>query len=136
MMSRVYDGIKKARELRDQNGLNSSDHLGTMDLPERRINPRIDLDLDLVVYGRFPDADAFYAQAKAISGNANGGVFLLSIRVVEGQDLLLINNVTSVEQICNVLRVKIRDFQTSEVAVGFPLPNSDFWKKSVTYRRL
>ncbi|HWF13292.1 MAG TPA: hypothetical protein VG272_06120 [Candidatus Acidoferrales bacterium] len=116
--------------------MNSSDYLGTMDLPERRISPRIDLDIDLTVYCRLPDEDAFYGQAKAISGNANGGVFLFSIPVVEGQDLLLINNVTSAEQICNVLKVNIRDFQTSEVVVGFSLPNSDFWKKSATYQSL
>jgi hypothetical protein len=135
-MSRIYDSIRTARESRDRIGLNGSDSLGKMDLPERRISPRIDLDIDLAVYGRLPDEDAFYARAKAISGNANGGVFLLSIPVVEGQDLLLINNVTSAEQICNVLNVNIRDIQTSEVAVCFPIPNSDFWKDSATYQSL
>lgn len=133
-MSRIYESIRKARESREQSGVNTLDDLGTMELLERRIGPRIDLDINLTVYGRLPDEGPFYAQAKAVSGSANGGIFLLAIPVVEGQDLLLINNMTSAEQICNVLNVNIRDFQTSEVAVDFPLPNSDFWKKSATYQ--
>jgi hypothetical protein len=101
-----------------------------MELDERRITLRKDLDIDLTVYGRRPGEDTFYAQAKAISGNANGGVFLLSVPVVDGQDLLLINNGISQEQICNVIGVHIRDMQTSEVSVSFPIPNAAFWKNS------
>ena len=75
--------------------------------------------------------ETFYAQAKAISGNANGGVFLLSIPVLVGQDVLLINNGISEEQICNVIKVSVRDVQTSEVSVSFPIPNAAFWKSSL-----
>jgi hypothetical protein len=131
-MSRIYDAIRTARESRAQSGLNRSDCLGEMELPERRVTTRKELDIDLTVYGRLVLGDTFYAQAKAISGNANGGVFLLSVPVVEGQDLLLINNGMSQEQICNVIGIHIRDMQTSEVSVSFPIPNSDFWKNSAT----
>jgi hypothetical protein len=129
-MSRIYDAIRIARESRALSGLNSSDNLGQMELDERRVAPRKDLDIDLTVYGRLTGEDTFYAQARAISGNANGGVFLLSVPVVEGQDLLLINNGISEEQICNVIKVHIRDMQTSEVSVSFPVPNAGFWKAS------
>jgi hypothetical protein len=101
-----------------------------MELPERRVTPRKELGIDLTVYGRSPSQSAFYEQARAISGNANGGVFLLAIPVVEGQDLLLINNGTSQEQICNIVSVRVQDIQTSEVSVSFPLPNPGFWKSS------
>lgn len=131
-MSRIYDAIRTARESRAQSGLNRSDSLGQMELEDRRITLRKELDIDLTVYGRQTGGDTFYAQAKAISGNANGGVFVLSVPVVEGQDLLLINNGASQEQICNVISVHIRDMQTSEVSVSFPVPNSDFWKNSAT----
>jgi hypothetical protein len=127
-MSRIYDAIRIARESRVQSGLNSSDSLGQMELEDRRVTPRKDLDIDLTVYGRLAGEDTFYAQAKAVSGNANGGVFLLSVPVVEGQDLLLINNGISEEQICNIISVHIRDIQTSEVSVSFPVPNAAFWK--------
>lgn len=133
-MSRIYDAIRSARESRSTSGLDRSDCLQEMELPDRRITTRVDLEIDLTVYGRSPDEGVFYERAKAISGNANGGVFLLAIPIAEGQDLLLINNSTSQEQICNVARVHIRDIQTSEVSVSFPMPNPDFWKTSEAVR--
>jgi hypothetical protein len=98
-----------------------------MELPERRVTPRSDLDIDLMVYGRSTSDGAFYEKAKAISGNANGGVFLLSVPIEDGQDLLLVNNNNSLEQLCSVVGVRIRDILTSEVSVSFPYPNQDFW---------
>jgi hypothetical protein len=135
-MSRIYDSLKSARETRSKNGLEKSDALGQMELPDRRITPRVDLAIDLTVYGRSACEDPFYEQGKAITGNANGGVFLLAIPVQEGQDLLLINNGTGQEQICNVVGVRIRDIHTSEVSVSFPIPNPDFWKSSGKGRKL
>ena len=129
-MSRIYDAIKSARESRSRNGLDTSDFLGEMELPERRVTHRKELGIDLTVYGRSAGEAVFYEQARAISGNANGGVLLLAIPVMEGQDLLLINNGTSQEQICNIVSVHTQDIQTLEVSVSFPLPNPDFWKLS------
>src|SRR5258707_5806488 len=103
LMSRIYDAIKSATKSRSRDGLNTSDVLGEMELPERRVSPRTELEINLTVYGRSACEAAFYEQAKAISGNVSGGVFLLAVPVVEGQDLLLINNGTSQEQICNVV---------------------------------
>jgi hypothetical protein len=127
-MSRIYDAIKNARESRSKSGLNQTDVLGEMELPERRIAPRLELDIDLTVYGHSDEAGTFYEQATAISGNANGGVFLVAIPVTEGQELLLINNRASQEQICTVVGVRIRDIRTSEVSANFPQPNDEFWK--------
>jgi|SRR5665213_876234 len=127
-MSRIYEAIRTARESRSKNGLDGSDNLGEMELPDRRVAPRKELDIDLTVYGRSSSDSTFYEQARAISGNANGGVFLMGIPVLEGQDLLLINNGAAQEQVCSVLSVHIRDIQTSEVSVSFPSPNPDFWK--------
>ena len=129
-MSRNYDASNSAQELRSNNGLRDSDFPGEGEPPERRVAPRMDLEIDLSVYGRSACETIFYEQARAISGNANGGVFLLTNPVLEGQDLLLINNGTSQEQVCNVVSVHIRDIQTSEVSVSFPSPNPDFWKPS------
>jgi hypothetical protein len=126
-MSRIYEAIQNARESRMNLAHGRGDALGEMELPERRITPRVELQIDLTVYARSGDI-AFYEEAKAISGNVNGGVFLVAMPVLEGQDLLLINNGTSLEQICNVIGVRIRDIQTSEVSVSFPVPNPDFWK--------
>ena len=126
-MSRIYDAIRAARESQSLRSGNGSDALGQMELPERRISPRASMLTDLAVYGLAEDDGVFYEPAKAISGNANGGVFLLAIPVSEGQQLVLFNNSNSREQLCNVIGVRIRDIQTSEVSVSFPEPNADFW---------
>lgn len=126
-MSRIFEALQTARASRSKNGTAVAETLGQMELPERRVEPRKGLDLNLTVYGRSPGDGVFYEQAKAISGNANGGVFLFSIPVVEGQDLLLINCATSDEQICKVVNVRVEDIQSSEVSVSFPEPNGTFW---------
>jgi hypothetical protein len=127
-MSRIFEAIQSARESRGRTGVGVSDGLGEMDLPERRLDPRTALGMQLTVYGR-TDTDApFYEEAKAITGNANGGLFLLSVPVNEGQDLLLINNSNSKEQLCTVVSVRVIAIQTSEVSVSFPAPNPAFWE--------
>jgi|SRR5579863_10382808 hypothetical protein len=133
-MSRIFDAIQNARKSRSKEGVDTSDSLGEMELPERRETPRKELAIDLTVYGRSEGEAAFYEQAKAISGNASGGVFLLGIPVMEGQNLLLINNGTALEQICNIVSVRTQDIQTLEVSVSFPLPNPNFWKPSGSAR--
>ena len=129
-MSRIYEALKTAQEFRAKSGLTSGDGLGVMEMPERRVSSREDLDIDLTVYGRAAGETPFYEHAKAVSGNANGGLFLLAVPVVEGQDLLLINNRASLEQVCRVVNFTIRDPQTSEVSVVFPFPNPEFWQVS------
>jgi hypothetical protein len=126
-MSRIFEAIQSALDSRSKKGTEVSESLDQMELPERRVAPRKGLDLNLAVYGRSSSDAVFYEQAKAISGNANGGVFLFSIPVAEGQDLLLINMVTSDEQVCKVVDVRIVDIQSSEVSVSFPEPNGNFW---------
>ena len=84
--------------------------------------------MDLTVYGNAPGEAPFYEQAKALKGNANGGLFLLGVPVAEGQDLLLVNNRTSQEQLCRVVNVVARDAQSNDVSVVFPFPNPHFWQ--------
>lgn len=127
-MSRIYDALQSARESRSKTGLNASDALGEMELPDRRVTPRTELNINLTVYGRGTRGEAFYEQAKAVSGNVSGGEFLLAVPVAESQDLLLINNGSAMEQVCTVVSVRIRDIQSSEVSVSFPAPNADFWQ--------
>ena len=135
-MSRIYDAIQCARETRSRNRVDTAEILGEMTLPERRVTPRKDLGVDLTVYGRSAGETVFYEQARAIMGNANGGVLLLAVPVLEGQDLLLINNGTSQEQICNIVSVRADTMQNREVMVSFPAPNPDFWKPSGTARKM
>ena len=127
-MSRIYEALKNAQEQRSKNGLSASDGLGVMEMPERRGGSRSELDIDLTVYGHATGELPFYEKAKVIRGNADGGLFLLGVPVLEGQDLLLINNrAFHQEQICRVVDVTTRDIQTTEVEVVFPSPSREFW---------
>jgi hypothetical protein len=127
-MSRIYEALKNAQEQRSKSGLAAGDGLGVMEMPERRVSSRSELNIDLTVYGHATSELPFYEQAKVIRANADGGLFLLGVPVLEGQDLLLINNrALKQEQICRVVNVTIRNIQTSEVEVVFPSPNREFW---------
>jgi hypothetical protein len=127
-MSRIYEALKNAQEQRSKSGLSAGDGLGVMEMPERRGSSRSELDIDLTVYGHATGESPFYEQAKVIRGNADGGLFLLGVPVLEGQDLLLINNrAFKQEQICRVVNVSMRDIQTTEVEVVFPSSDGEFW---------
>ena len=127
-MSRIYEALKNAQNQRSKSGFPERDVLGVIELPERPAEPRVALDVELTVYGRAAGESPFYENAKALSGNSFGGLFLLAVPVIEGQDLFLTNSQTLKEQICRVVSVRVQDAQTSEVSVEFPLPNPEFWQ--------
>ena len=126
-MSRIFDALKTAQASRSKTGMQAGSILGLMESPERRESPRVEINVELTVYGRTAGGPPFYEAASAIRGNANGGLLLLTIPVTEGQDLLLINNQVAREQICRVLEFRVRDAHTSEVSVAFPEANAEFW---------
>ena len=125
-MSQIYEALKHAQKLRLKNAADVGDGLGIMEMPDRRSGSRWDLSTHLTVYGRASDEHPFYEEVQAFSANAEGGLLLLRVPVREGQDLLLINNRTSREQICRVVHVRIRDTQTSEAGVTFLSAHPDF----------
>jgi hypothetical protein len=127
-MSRIYEALKNAQEQREKNGFPGRDGLGVMEMPERRGDARRELDVELTVYGRAAGESPFYEHAQALRGNSYGGLFLLAVPVLVDQDLFLINNRTSKEQICRVVNIRARDPQMAEVSVLFPSPNPEFWE--------
>jgi hypothetical protein len=127
-MSRIYDALKTAKRTRSTSGAGARESLGVMEGPEKRRSRRWELDVPLTVYGRGPTGSPFYKEADAVNGSADGGLIALRGPVCEGQDLLLINNWTSKEQVCQVVRVQSRDAETNEVGVAFPSPNPEFWE--------
>jgi hypothetical protein len=131
-MSRIFDALKNVQEARTKTGEWADKLLGMMEPLDRRESPRVEINVELTVYGRTAGGPPFYEAAMAVKGNANGGLLLMTIPVVEGQDLLLINNRISREQLCRVAEFRVRDSQTCEVSVIFPAANPDFWKISGT----
>jgi len=126
-MSRIFDALKSAQTSRAKTSVQGGNILGLLEPQDRRESPRVEIDVELTVYGRTPGGPPFYDKAKAIRGNKNGGLLLMTVPVIEGQDLLLINNQISREQICRVLEFRARDAQVSEVSVIFSTPSDDFW---------
>ena len=127
-MSRIFDALKNVQATRSKSGTSDAEGLGVMERPELRQSPRRELDVPLTVYGRSASGSPFYQKAEAVNGSASGGLIVMGAAVIEGQDLLLINNRTSKEQVCRVVRVRSRDTETNEVGVAFPSPNPEFWQ--------
>ena len=126
---------KHWKEMESSVAADSSDIPAEGRLPDRRVAPRQELDVELTVYGRSAYGAPFYDRAKAIIGNARGGLIVIPVPLTEGQDLLLINTSTSREQICTVVDVHIRDIQMSEVSVSFSSPNPAFWSTPTKSRK-
>ena len=126
-MSKIYHPTKNSQEAQSRFVPSSQDTSTEMEISDRRVAPRQELDVELTVYGRSAYGAPFYDRAKAIIGNARGGLIVLPVPLTEGQDLLLINTSSSREQICTVVGVHIRDIQMSEVSVRFSSPNPTFW---------
>jgi hypothetical protein len=124
-MSRIYEALQNAKATRLKVG--TADSLGVMELPERRQIGRV-VSVPLTVYGRALSGSPFYQEADGIGGNADGGLIALCMAVLEGQDLLLINNCTSIEQMCRVMHIHSRDAKTNEVGIAFSSPNKEFWQ--------
>ena len=133
-MSTIYDPTKGSRDTQSSAAEDAAESSADATLPDRRVAPRQELDVELTVYGRSAYGAPFYDRAKAIIGNPRGGLIVIPVPLTEGQDLLLINTTTSREQICTVVGVHIRDIQMSEVSVSFPSPNPAFWTTATKNR--
>jgi hypothetical protein len=127
-MSQIYEALRSAEATRMKSGPADRDRLGIMETGDRRQSRRWELDVPLTVYGREPNGAPFYLDAETVTGNADGGMIVLRMPVHEGQDLFLINNWTSQEQMCRVVHVRSRDAETHEVGVSFPSPHPEFWQ--------
>jgi len=126
-MSRIFDALKSAQATRAKTSVQGGNILGLLEPQDRRESPRVEINVELTVYGRTPGGPPFYDKAQAVRGNKNGGLILMTVPVIEGQDLLLINNQISMEQVCRVLEFRARDEQVCEVSVLFSTPSDDFW---------
>lgn len=133
-MSRIYEALRTLEAERSVIAAPDRALLGIMDPQEQRRFRRWELDVPLTVYGRGSGGSPFYQEAQAVNVSAEGALLLIHEPVSEGQELLLINNYSSKEQRCVVVRVCSRDTETNEVGVKFPGPNLEFWNVPDTSR--
>ena len=127
-MSRIDETPRTVEAMRSVSGVAAHGSVGVLGTIDERRSRRWELDVPLTVYGRASSGSPFYHEADAVNASADGGLIVLRAPISEGQNLLLINNWTSKEQMCRVVRVRSKDAETNEVGVVFSSPNPEFWQ--------
>jgi hypothetical protein len=125
-MSRIYEALRTAEAMRSVHGAPTGNR-GVMEMTDQRRFRRWELDVPLTVYGRGSSGAPFYQEAQAVNVSAEGALIQIRAPVCEGQELLLINNYSSKEQRCRIVRVRSNGTEMNEVGVKFPSPNPEFW---------
>ena len=93
----------------------------------RRRSTRRDFEAVVRVYGRALNGNEFYEDARTINVSVHGALLQLSVPVSKGQKLLLFNEATERQQVCEIVAIRGRDAESHEVAVAFPTPHAEFW---------
>jgi hypothetical protein len=96
----------------------------------RRRSSRRDFKIFVRVYGRTLNGTAFYENARTVNVSVHGALLLLTAAVSKGQKLLLFNEVTQRQQVCQIVDVRPGGMELHEVAVAFPTPHAEFWNAS------
>ena len=97
----------------------------------RRRSSRRDFRTFVRVYGHSANGAAFYENARTINVSVHGALLQLSAPVTKGQKLLLFNEVTQRQQVCQIVDVRDGDTESHIVAVAFPIPHAEFWLASL-----
>jgi hypothetical protein len=101
----------------------------TIELPDRRLTPRVYVRIPLFVYGRTPSGDPFHEEARTISINGAGGLISMSSRVQPGQRLALTNHGNDKTEQCIVVSVAGGLADANKIALKFPTPMPQFWRE-------
>jgi len=96
----------------------------------RRRSSRRDFKTFVRVYGHSANGAAFYENARTVNVSVHGALLQLSAPVTKGQKLLLFNEVTQRQQVCQIVDVRDGDTESHVVAVAFPIPHAEFWHAS------
>jgi hypothetical protein len=126
-MSRIFEALKHAQQVRTGQLKQSAPAPGAVEIPDRRRSLRWSLQVPVQVHGHAGKVP-FHEEAYTLHVNANGALLLLSAPVREGQKLLLTNALTHQEQDCCVVFLGVKRGRTVEAGVAFPLTNPDFWR--------
>jgi hypothetical protein len=121
-VSRIYDAIKRAQSERDasEKAKENADF-------ERRHGKRVELSVPLYVYGHGYRQEPFHEETTSLVVNSHGALLKLSAKVKAGQELLLTNRATQLEQSCRVVHLLRKQKKYIEVAVAFTEPAPAFW---------
>jgi hypothetical protein len=95
---------------------------------DRRRSARRAFDAVIRVYGSTLGGKPFYEEARTINVSTHGALLEMNVPVRVGQKLMLINEGTQRQQICQIAYTRVLETEALEVAVEFPVPHAEFWR--------
>ena len=94
--------------------------------PERRRTVRLSLQVPLTVRCRMPEGETIDLKASTYVVCANGALLLMDTPLIPGQNVRVINEMTSESAECYVTSLREKRDRRF-VGIGFASPNLDFW---------
>ena len=93
-----------------------------------RRSPRVPSDVVLGVYGHAPGGDSFFSAGRAVNISETGALILLEKPLSCGDQVLLVNQANSQEQLATVVRFAGKRNGIESVGVAFSEANGAFWR--------
>jgi hypothetical protein len=94
--------------------------------PERRRTVRLPLQIPLTVRCRLPEGEMIDLKACTYIVSAHGALLLMDTPLIRGQNVRVINEMTSESAECHVTSLREKRDRRF-VGVSFTAPNVDFW---------
>jgi hypothetical protein len=94
--------------------------------PERRRTVRLSLQIPLTVRCRLPEGETIDLKACTYIVSAHGALLLMDTPLIPGQNVRLINDMTSESTDCHVTSLREKRDRRF-VGITFMAPNVDFW---------
>jgi hypothetical protein len=126
-MSQIFEALRQAESLEAQRKqrMEAAERASA----ERRASERNSVGPRIRVYGHKPEFGPFFDENLVLNASDTGALLVMTIPVVAGQKLLLINEAAAQVQECRVVRTTCRNTHELEVAVEFPVPQPGFWHR-------
>src|ERR1700674_1847986 len=94
--------------------------------PERRRTTRLSLQVPLTVRCRLPEGETIDLKASTYPVSANGALVLMDTPLIPGQNIRVINEMTSESTECFVTSLREKR-ERRFVGIGLTNPKIDFW---------
>jgi hypothetical protein len=126
-MSQIFEALRQAESLEAKR--KQRIEAAEQSSAERRATERHSVGPRIRVYGHKPEFGPFFDENLVLNASDTGALLVMTIPVVAGQKLLLINEAAAQVQECRVIRTACRNTLELEVAVEFPVPQPGFWHR-------
>jgi hypothetical protein len=127
-MSKIFEALRSAEATRKSDVQVAEPKEKSKKEHNRRRSKRLDFDSVIRVYGHTENGITFYEEALTVNVSTHGALLELKVAVAVGQKLLLINEETKRQQICQIVNSRTQETGALQVAVEFPVPHAEFWQ--------